>query len=55
MKRLWYRVRWWRWFLSGPSWPIKDLYFGPAYVDRESRRMMIERAEKEWSSREPKS
>lgn len=29
IERLWYEIRWWRWLLCRPVWPVRTLYTGP--------------------------
>jgi len=45
--RIWYEVRWWRWFLFTGNWPVRTLYYGPWHLDKDSRRVIIERVERE--------
>lgn len=49
--RIIYEVRWWRWFLSG-RWSTETLY-GRNWLDKESRRLIIDRYEREHDAREP--
>lgn len=53
IERAIYEVRWYWWLLTGTGWPIQTLYFGAYRLDRASRRLIIERAERENRSREP--
>lgn len=54
MKWLAFKIRWWKWFLFDGAWPARTLYFGPYRLDADSRRVIIERHEREWLSRAPK-
>ena len=51
------RLRWYWWWLFDYSrcWPIRTLYGGTYRLDRESRRIIIDRAEAESLKREPKA
>jgi hypothetical protein len=57
LRRRWamlaYHVRWWRWFLFTGHWPTRTLYSGPYRLDKESRRLIIERVESEKAKHEP--
>jgi hypothetical protein len=53
IERLVYEVRWWHWFLFTGQWPFHTLYGGAYRLDRDSRRRIIERVEKEKASHEP--
>ena len=53
MKRLIYEIRWWYWFLWKSRWPMKTLYFGPYRLDKDSRRIIIERSDAAWEACEP--
>lgn len=46
MKWLWFQIRWWHWFLSGPNVVRMRL----AGSDREGIRI----AEERWTEKEPK-
>ncbi len=52
MKRLAFEIRWWRWFFSNPPWPVW-MYQGPAKLDKESRKIILDRLDAEWFAREP--
>lgn len=49
-----FRIRWWRWKLSGPGIPI-EIYLDHAHrLDHESRMMIWDRREAAWLAQEPK-
>lgn len=48
-----YKISWWYWFLFTGRWPMRTLYFGGYNLDRESRRLIIQRVEREKQAREP--
>jgi len=54
MRRIWFKLRLWKWLLSAPRWPIETLYLGAAKLDHDSRWLIINRIEKEWKCREPR-
>lgn len=51
--RIMYEIRWWRWFLFTGKWPYETLYFGDHPLDKESRRIIINRVEDEKRNHEP--
>jgi len=51
--RILYEIRWWRWFLFTGKWPVRTLYFKAYRLDRESRRLIIDRIEREKFANEP--
>lgn len=52
LARIVYEIRWWRWFLFTGKWPYETLY-GDRPLDKQSRRIIINRVEDKKASREP--
>lgn len=52
-ERIWYKVRWWRWFLSAPHLFPLWMYEGITRLDADSRRVVRARLSAEWTEREP--
>lgn len=51
--RIVYEFRWWHWFLFTGRWPMRTLYLGAYRLDKQSRRVIIDRIEEEKYANEP--
>lgn len=54
MRRIWFKIRWWKWFLTAPRFLPQFMYTGITRLDRESRQIVSDRIQDEWLAREPK-
>lgn len=53
-KEIRFKIRWWRWFLFGLEWKPGELYFAPWRLDKESRKVIMDRAWSKWLEKEPR-
>lgn len=55
MRHIRYWIRYWKWLWNCDDFHRHmDLYTGPVLPDKESRRIVLDRAYRDWMARKPK-